>query len=128
MGCDIHTVIEERVGGKWIGVVASDRMQKRPIYAQRDYEFFGAVASVRERGDKYPVGFPYDVSDLSWYLFSKVPTDYHSASHMSVEEFCAIHHRVNPEASRTEYAVHDLMGLWGADDGAEFRVVFWFDN
>ncbi len=127
MGCDIHTVIEEKVGNKWIGVVASDRMSKRPIYAQRDYEFFGAVANVRSKGDRYPQGLPYDVSDLSWYMFSQAPADHHSASHMSIAEFCRIHHTVRPDGSRAEYAVHDLMGIY-PEDGAEFRIVFWFDN
>ncbi len=127
MGCDIHTVIEEKVGGKWIGVVASDRMGKRPIYAQRDYQFFGAIANVRESGERYPQGLPYDVSELSWYLFSMAPTDHHSASHMSVGDFCRLHHEIRPDASRAECAVYDLMGLY-ADEGEEFRVVFWFDN
>lgn len=127
MGCDIHTVIEEKVGDRWIGVVASDRMAKRPIYAQRDYNFFGAIANVRVGGGKYPIGLPYDLSDLSWYLFSKYPTDHHSASHMSADEFCDIHHKVNPEMSRAEYGINDLMGLYG-EEGAEFRIVFWFDN
>ena len=127
MGCDIHTVIEEKIGAKWIGVVASDRMGKRPVYAQRDYEFFGAVASVRTRSAQWPKGLPYDVSDLAWYLFSQAPTDHHSASHMMIEEFCSIHHSVRPNNSRPEFAAYDLMGIL-ADEGAEFRVVFWFDN
>ena len=127
MGCDIHTVIEEKVGGKWIGVATSDRLQKRPVYAQRDYEFFGAVSNVRGKGDIYPRGLPYDVSELSWYLFSQAPVDHHSASHMSAEEFCKIYHAVRPDSSRAEFAVYDLMGFT-IEDGEEFRVVFWFDN
>jgi hypothetical protein len=127
MGCDIHTVIEEKVGGKWIGVVASDRMGKRPIYAERNYAFFGAVAHVRGEGKNFPKGLPSDVSDLSWHLFSQSPVDHHSASHMSVDEFCLIHHQVMPSASREEYPVYDLMGL-DPREGQEFRVVFWFDN
>ena len=127
MGCDIHVVIEEKVGGRWIGVVATDRLNKRPVYAQRDYEFFGAIANVRCMGDNFPAGLPYDISDLAWYLFSRYPTDHHSASHMPAKEFCLIHHKVRPDASRQEHCVYDLLGLH-ADDGGEYRVVFWFDN
>ena len=127
MGCDIHTVIEEKVDGRWIGVAASDRMKKRPLYAQRDYSFFGAVANVRERGDHYPRNLPRDVSELAWHLYMRLPTDYHSASYMALEEFCSIHNRLNPKESRPEYAVEDLTGLYN-DDGEQYRVVFWFDN
>lgn len=127
MGCDIHTVIEKKVGGKWIGITSSDHALKRPVYAQRDYEFFGAVANVRGKGDIYPQGLPYDVSELSWYLFSKAPTDHHSASHMSAYEFCKVYHAVRPNGRRSEFAVYDMMGFI-IEDGEEFRVVFWFDN
>lgn len=127
MGCDIHTVIEEKVGGRWIGVAASDRMAKRPLYGQRDYSFFGAIANVRERGENYPKNLPRDVSELAWHLYMRAPTDYHSASHMSLEEFCAIHNRLNPKESRLEYAVEDLTGLYN-EESEQYRVVFWFDN
>lgn len=127
MGCDIHTVIEEKVGDKWIGVASSDMMKDRPVYAQRDYTFFGSIANVREHGENYPQNIPRDVSDLAWHLYMLCPTDHHSPSHMSLEKFCTIHNRDNPRASRTEYAVEDLTGIY-TDEGREFRVVFWFDN
>jgi len=127
MGCDIHTVIEEKVKGKWIGVVASDRMLKRPIYAQRDYQFFGAIANVRVEGSRHPKNVPVDVSDLSWHLYMRHPTDHHSASYMSIEEFCIAHNKCRPDSSRLENCVVDLTGI-SLGDGEHFRVVFWFDN
>ena len=126
MACDIHTVIEEKVDGKWIGVAASDRMKTRPIYAQRDYSFFGAVANVRGGGSNYPQNIPRDVSDLAWHLYMCSPTDHHSASHMSLEKFCGIHNVQRPDASRAEWAVEDLTGI-DKEEG-DHRVVFWFDN
>ena len=127
MGCDIHTVIEEKVDGKWIGVVASDRLPKRPVYAQRDYHFFSAIANVRGEGENYPQNIPKDVSEAAWHLYMRCPTDHHSASYMDIDKFCSIHNKVRPDNSRTEYAVEDLTGLWPDEDGP-FRVVFWFDN
>lgn len=126
MGCDIHTVIEEKVDGRWVGVAASDRMKDRPVYAQRDYSFFGRVANVRGDGPNYPQNLPRDVSDLAWHLYMRCPTDHHSASHMSLEKFCEIHNAERPKESRTEWAVEDLTGI-DKDEG-KHRIVFWFDN
>lgn len=128
MGCDIHTVIEEKVDGKWIGVAASDRMKVRPIYAQRDYSFFGSIANVRGHGPNYPQNLPRDVSDLAWHLYMRCPTDYHSASHMSLEKFCAIHHKERPKESREEFCVEDLTGIDRDEGIGDHRIVFWFDN
>ena len=126
MGCDIHVVIEQQVGNKWIGLCATDCMQKRPVFAERDYEFFGAVASIRGRSGKFPNGLPYDISELSWLLFSNAPMDHHSASHMPLDDFCNIHHAIRSGASREKHCVYDLTGLSVEDQ--VFRVVFWFDN
>ena len=126
MGCDIHTVIEENVDGRWIGVCASDRMKVRPVYAQRDYSFFGSIANVRGSGSNYPQNLPRDVSDLAWHLYMRSPTDHHSVSHMSLDKFCDIHNAGRPNESRAEYAVEDLTGIY--KDEGEHRIVFWFDN
>ena len=127
MGCDIHTVIEKKVGEKWIGVLASDCAKDRPAYARRDYDFFAKIANVRGRGEYYPQNVPHDVSELAWHLYMRCPTDHHSPSHMSIELFCQLHHQMNPSMSRPEYCVGDLTGLWPDEDGP-YRVVFWFDN
>lgn len=127
MGCDIHTVIEKKVKDKWIGVAASDCAKDHPIYAYRDYDFFADIANVRGRGRHYPKNLPEDVSDLAWHLYMRAPTDHHSPSFMSIEQFCQLHHEHNPSKSRAEYFVGDLTGLWPDEDGP-YRVVFWFDN
>lgn len=128
MGCDIHTVIElQRADGLWIGVAASDCMQRRPKYAERDYSFFGQVANVRESGPHYPKNLPYDVSALAWHLYMRAPTDHHSASYMPLEQFCSIHNEQRPRDSRKEYAVEDLTGIY-SEAGEAYRIVFWFDN
>lgn len=127
MGCDIHTVIEENVDGHWIGVVASDRTAGRPIYAQRDYDFFAYIANVRGNGPNYPQNLPRDVSSLAWHLYMLAPTDYHNPSFMDLDAFCNAHHKVNPTMSREDYATYDLTNISPEEDG-EFRVVFWFDN
>lgn len=130
MGCNIHTVIErKRLGDmKWTGIVSSDALPKRPIYAQRDYDFFGEIANVRRSGSNYPKNLPEDISELAWQEYMSAPRDHHSASYMSLDEFCSIHNKINPEQSRREHCVYDLAGWVGEDDSAELRVVFWFDN
>ncbi|MBM1817141.1 hypothetical protein [Pseudosulfitobacter pseudonitzschiae] len=127
MGCDIHVVIEEKVNCGWLGVAATDMMEVRPAYAQRDYDFFGAIANVRGSGPNYPKNVPRDVSDLAWHLYMRHPTDHHSPSYMDLDDFCSIHNRLRPQDSRSEYSVEDLTGI-DCDEGRKYRVVFWFDN
>lgn len=135
MGCDIHLVLERRrkPTEPWLGILASDiypgKSGRIPV-AQRDYDFFAEVANVRgETTDykNYPRNVPEDVSALAWQLYMGAPTDHHSASHMSLAEFCAVHNKINPEKSRPEFAAYDLFGV-ESDEGHEYRVVFWFDN
>lgn len=142
MGCDIHIVVERRrkPAEPWVGLYTTDRSpgvnsgeirNLRPPIARRDYDFFTEVANVRGRSNtaKYPQNVPEDISALAWQEYMSAPTDHHSASHMSADEFCAIHHRVRPEQSRADHATYDLLNLWSDEpDGVEYRVVFWFDN
>jgi hypothetical protein len=130
MGCDIHIVLERRKsGGEWIGAMATDFHPKSRIeVAQRDYDFFAAVANVRGSGGRYPKNVPKDISELAWELYMDAPTDHHSPSWMDAAEFCQIHNAVNPSKSRAEHALFDLFGVWSGEDDVEWRVVFWFDN
>ena len=141
MGCDIHIVAERRKKScdPWIGVWSSDLTPvamgaqfRRPLCAQRDYEFFTEIAGVRGTSGTtiYPRNLPEDVSDLAWQQYMTAPTDHHSVSHVSVDEFCDAWFRAHPESTsgvRKEYAPYDLLGISG-DDGFEYRLVFWFDN
>lgn len=145
MGCDIHIVLERKEpDAEWVGLwtsdVRPDRRQLRPVVAQRDYAFFAEVAAVRGRSSTatYPRNLPRDVSRLAWLQYQRCPTDYHSASWMTVSEFVSAWLRVNPKRPdvRPEFAASDLLGVdgdeedrWGDDDPRVlYRVVFWFDN
>lgn len=140
MGCDIHIVLERREKGstEWVGVWCSDDFPGgRPKIAQRDYEFFGEVAKVRCRDSstgQYPRNLPKDVSRLAWLSYMDAPTDHHSVSHMTVEEFTAAWFRANDKrpviadrGPRKEFAAHDLLGISNHVEH-DWRVVFWFDN
>lgn len=132
MGCDIHIVLERRKidSRDWVGVYTTDTHPKHRIQiAQRDYDFFAEVAGVRGRTDTtmHPRNLPEDVSDLAWQEYMRSPLDYHSPSHMGVDEFCKAYLKANPDAARPEFAAYDLLGA-DTDDRFEHRVVFWFDN
>lgn len=138
MGCDIHMVLERRLPDReWIGLWSSDAFPLgggRPLVARRDYEFFAEVAGVRgnTRTSLYPKNLPEDVSRLSWVQYMRSPTDHHSVSHLSADDFVAAYKRANPEGRhgyRPEFALYDLLGVdpdW--PENADYRVVFWFDN
>lgn len=134
MGCDIHIVMERREGSEWVGIWSSDvgpRKDGRALIARRDYGFFSRFAVRGSTGDViYPRNIPKDVSRLAWLQYMKAPTDNHSASHASIEEFCDAWMAANSEhpGVRPEFAPYDLLGLFGDEDEGEHRVVFWFDN
>lgn len=143
MGCDIHIVVERRKIGrtKWTGIYSSDAaypiIRKNMIAARRNYEFFTELANVRGHSEtsKSARNLPEDMSELSREQFWRAPTDYHSASHMTPSEFCEAWSRANDKYDerfqskevRKDFVVYDLIGI-DADEGDEFRVVFWFDN
>lgn len=136
MGCDIHIVLERRYPGDndWHGVWCSDIGPNRSArIARRDYAFFSRFG-VRGRPEDghiiYPRNLPRDVSRLSWLQFMRAPTDFHSASHATLKEFCDAWIAENPtdENVRPAHAAYDLFGLFGDDGEGEHRVVFWFDN
>lgn len=136
MGCDIHIVLERKVSdSEWLGVWSSDvgpRKNGRAPIAMRDYAFFAEIAQVRGSSESgiYPRNLPVDVSRLAWLQYMRCPTDYHSASHMTVDEFTSAWFRANPDSKemRREHAAYDLLGLWEDEGDPEHRVVFWFDN
>jgi hypothetical protein len=132
MGCDIHLVVERRrtPAERWFGIYSSDQGPRpRAKIAQRDYDFFAHLANVRGSGPNYPRNVPEDISALAWQEYMSAPTNHHSASHMSVAEFCAAYLKIRPEGAWADHAAYDLLGIWSdSPEGAEYRVVFWFDN
>ncbi len=135
MGCDIHIVMErhEPETGEWVGIWSSDNGPwGRTKVAQRDYGFFAqfAVRGRAEQGVIWPRNLPKTVSRLAWLQYMRCPTDYHSASHASVDEFCQAWLAANPndEKVRREHVAYDLLGLSLDEDDPEHRLVFWFDN
>lgn len=137
MGCDIHMVLERRQrDAEWVGIWSSDVTpgeKGRVKVGRRDYAFFSEVAQVRGSSPTghYPRNLPIDVSRLAWLQYMSAPTDHHSPSHLSLEEFIAAWLRANDGDSevRANFAAHDLFSIdaeW--PEGCEYRVVFWFDN
>ena len=97
----------------------------------RDYEFFSRFG-VRGSDEKtiYPRNLPKNVSRLAWFQYMRCPTDYHSASHATPDEFIAAWRSANPdnEVIRKGHELYDLLGLWMDEDDPPHRLVFWFDN
>lgn len=133
MGCDIHVVLERRKrdSTEWIGVWASDELPGgRPRVCRRDYDFFGHF-NVRSTVQTpiYPRNIPEDVSRLAWAQYMQAPTDHHSPSYATPQEFVERWLLANPDDQevRRDCALWDLLRLDTDFDG-DHRVVFWFDN
>jgi hypothetical protein len=137
MGCDIHIVLERRKAGsqEWVGVWASDRLpgkSGRPHFAQRDYGLFSRFGVRGHRDDGkviYPRNIPEDVSRLAWAEYMRAPTDYHSPSHLTPQEFADAWLAENPNNTevRPEFVLWDLLNL-DTDYEGDHRLVIWFDN
>lgn len=133
MGCDIHFVIEEKVGKKWIGISSTDHLYWPPS-KQRNYQFFAEIAGVRGEGQQ-PRGIPADASQLTKLCLKRWNGDAHSNSYMSVKEFVKAWIKVNgdietivSEESQEQKCLGTDFFMY-ADEGINnFRVVFWFDN
>ena len=145
MGCDVHMVVERRLSGngsKWIGLYCTDHApghRSRPPIAQRDYDFFGRLASVRSQPEgprDYPKFIPGDVSELALVEMTRFGSDGHSHSHLPLAR--VIQHWISSQGARPlakpeERTVSAIAYQeFGVDldypEDAEYRVVFWFDN
>jgi hypothetical protein len=153
MGADIHIVVEQKFGDKWIGVRTDGGIPKlpynvpgwdyhAPAVGSRDYAFFARLAGVRGDGPE-PVGLPDDASDLSVALSEGWGVDAHSHSWLPLEEFAKCWCADSPEFIATmarerlegEDASYfrllnkaSIYAYDGDHDITDFRVVFWFDN
>lgn len=154
MGCDIHIVVERRVGGKWIGVnpmpsITTRKIKKddlgfaMPLATDRNYDRFARLASVRGEGEK-PRGLPPDISDLTRLEVAGWGGDGHSHSWLSLKDAARIwletewlrDKTFDPDSYEAKYPEAHYFGCEAVDAGGserygkidDYRVVFWFDN
>ena len=136
MGCDIHFVVEKKIGKKWVGIAASDHGY-RPRGKDRNYEFFGQLAGVRYDTGIKPLGEPEDASELTKDCIHRWGPDGHSHSYCSIMEFVQTWIKANnfvDALTEEEYILLDKcleMGHLTYEKAFKLkngRVVFWFDN
>lgn len=139
MGCDIHYVVEEKIGDKWVGLFENNFQQEA---SERFYRFFGEIAAgVRyESKTSHSIkGWPDDTSDLANHFNERWRDDGHSHSWLTLQEFVEAYYRAcekpfSPEA----FSCLSDDNLFGGHDFndeidewhpiANCRVVFFFDN
>lgn len=134
MGCDIHMVLERKVGdGGWVGVHNFPYYQINgghaiPPATDRNYERFAKLAGVRGGGPD-PKGTPEDVSVLAQMEIDSWGSDGHSHSWMSVGEAAQIFLETawEPSDYMTQYPTAYFFGV-DPDKSEQYRIVFWFDN
>lgn len=147
MGCDIHGLVERRINKKWvtwitIGHVTLSSYDRReneldsafPAALSRNYVRFAALAGVRGDGPA-PKGVPEDASESARAIISGYGRDGHSHSHLLLAEAARIFSETEgwrtwetPDWYGRKYPVAFFFGVDDADDLADYRLVFWFDN
>ena len=167
MGADIHLFLERKMkSGNWACVANLDNIihldgldgvqpSGSVSYAwyrlnRRNYQFFGALASVRGDGEE-PRGLPIDVSDLVEEESHGWAMDGHSHSWMYADEFISIYNKVwlepNEDEPLDQYSrrlltdgkdeavleflrtmCNPLVINLEQDNADDYRFVFWFDN
>lgn len=137
MGCDIHGVIERRVGEKWIAVEVLTMIHcvrggedldnfAVPAALERNYKRCAKLAGVRGDGPEAR-GLPDDATDTARYIFD---TEGHTPSWLPLSEAAAIfaateHNKVGDWAK--EYP-SDFYFNVGTEEIDKYRFVFWFDS
>lgn len=137
MGCDIHTLIEKRVGNKWITVKIPHHTE---LCESRFYHRFNLLCSgVRGDGSDNPaLGIPADVSETADYLITEYGSEGHNHSYMDLAKAAAIYlksdtdfpHETPPGEFAAKWPESYYFGI--ADENGvkkgNYRLVFWFDN
>lgn len=129
MGCDIHAVIERKVGDKWVML---NRLSYKDSATDRNYKRFAALAGVRGDGPK-PKGLPTDISDSTKLYYDEWEPDAHSASWIDLKKAAKLFLDTEYEGvilsdfaktyPKSHYFNVDL------DIRREpHRLVYWFDN
>lgn len=150
MGCDIHMVLEQKVGNHWIGQhkFRAIRDKERGWVGwraiERRYPLFADLAGVRgEPEDTRGMaarGMPLDASPLARQFAEKWGNDGHSHTWRTAEDFAYLHAKHTDELTKIlaekvkgetrdplfDYA-YELLGL---DDlpSEDYRLVIFFDN
>lgn len=146
MGCDIHYVVEMKVGDRWVAIMTTEcafhpEWDKRPSnvlwqFVARDYAFFANLAGVRGDGPE-PNGPPEDASETTQALIEYWDGDGHSLGHCPLYDFAAAKLRAAESRIISEAVLNTLEGvnpvfkmlnIESYIDINNYRVCFWFDN
>ena len=136
MGCDIHTVLEEKTNDGWVGVRTFDSIETYDgrafsVTSCRNYERFAALAGVRGEGPA-PKGLPGDLSQTARYLYEKHLSDHHSPSFMSVSEASRVFVQTAQLSEKQKSFACSYPETYffdvESDQADQYRIVFWFDN
>ena len=109
MGCDIHMVLERKIGDEWVGLHDYSAPEPEALREftvgkgesvptgrwlsfkarERNYQLFGELAGVRTDGTlgNQPRGLPDDMSQLTRVTADGWGMDGHSHSYLSLREF-----------------------------------------
>lgn len=148
MGCDIHSVAERKVDGKYEAISGFEP------FDWRSYFMYGFLADVRNYSDVPPLagrrGLPDDASEVARELSDTWGMDGHAHSWLAVKELTEFNYdatvedrrvMIDNDGGRTAAPGGGEMVTWRdrlggqffddlkrlTDEGAD-RVVFWFDN
>lgn len=151
MGCDIHIVLERKVGeGPWLGLRELAFMNiggvRIPCPARaRNYTRFAALAGARGDGPE-PKGMPVDASALALHLVDNWGSDGHSHSYIGLHDACKLWLATENDSwmpgderdaekerarrkERDKEPAQFYFGLWSDEvEQHEHRLVYWFDN
>lgn len=136
MGCDIHLVVERKVGDKWVTVriprLIRDSRNDNWVSApcnRRNYNRFAALAGVRGVGPD-PRGIPWDASETARVMIEDWGVDGHSHSWLGLTDAARLFLETefgNIDDFTKKYP-HDAYFDIDEDQKGEYRIVYWFDN
>lgn len=138
MGCDIHLHIELKINGNWENYSATS--------VPRNYQLFGLMAGVRDRGIEpisQPKGLPDDISLITKLHYDSYGAYSHSPSWLNENEIKILKERASKEIDLENFLSFEhnflsdtfIFGYYICSEeerAKEFyddiRFVFWFDS
>jgi len=140
MGCDIHLVLEKKIGTAWVGVDLFnpfrswiDGSHQYPLTRNRNYRRFAALAGVRGDGPS-PRGLPDDLSALALDEVNSWDGDGHSHSYLPISDAALIfaYTEFHPDHAPYEmpWGKHPVWYFFNVDDidADKYRLIFFFDS